>query len=232
MLDYGNDEGFLRPIVNGGFNFPKEEVANVSNRENKIENKRRLTEEEYELQIKKWNEIIKGTQQAVENVENIVQEKRSSVFWRLQNLGIKNVTTGIRLKLRSVFSDFANKAKTMFGFSQESSSEKLKIETFLSQEYITQEGENLSTVIKEQIFNIPEISELTDEQKNKAIQNLFEYAKKNPNMSMFNQINTFSSQDVIQPGEKLDLQMIKQLLTFPIDSLNNKSIIEYTKELS
>ncbi|MBP6948662.1 MAG: hypothetical protein KBB50_01135, partial [Candidatus Pacebacteria bacterium] len=81
-------------------------------------------------------------------------------------------------------------------------------------------------------FNIPEISELTDEQKNKAIQNLFEYAKKNPNMSMFNQINTFSSKDVIQPGEKLDLQMIKQLLTFPIDSLNNKSIIEYTKELS
>lgn len=196
------------------------------------EKKRRLTEEEYELQIKKWNEIIKGTQHAVENVESIVQEKRSSVFWRLQNLGIKNVTTGLRLKMRGAFSGFANKTKSIFGFTQNSSFKKPKEETFLPQEYITHGEESLSTIIKEQILDVVETGTLTDDQKNNVIQGLFEYAKKNPYMSMFDQVNSLSNKNTIESGEKIDLQMIQRLLTVAVDSLGNKTLIEYGKESS
>ena len=191
----------------------------------------RLSESEYAFKVEKWKEMIDGTHKAVENVEKIVQKRRSSIFWRLKNLGLKNVTTPLRLKIRKSFSNLKEKTKNLFGFGKKKVYEGIA-ETPLSQEYFPQPGENLSTIIKEQVLGVPEMSTLTQEQKDTIVQNLFAYAKKNPYMSMFDQVNTFSDAESIPSGTAIDLQMIKRLISFPVDEFGNKTIIEYSNNPS
>jgi uncharacterized membrane protein YgcG len=191
----------------------------------------RLSESEYAFKVEKWKEMIDGTHKAVENVEKIVQKRRSSIFWRLKNLGLKNVTTLLRLKIRKSFSNLKEKTKNLFGFGKKKVYEGIA-ETPLSQEYFPQPGENLSTIIKEQVLGVPEMSTLTQEQKDTIVQNLFTYAKKNPYMSMFDQVNKFSDAESVPTDKAIDLQMIKRLINFPVDEFGNKTIIEYSKNPS
>ena len=168
---------------------------------------------------------------ATERREKIINDHENRIIWKLKNLGLKKMTTPLRLKIRKSFSNLKEKTKNLFGFGKKKVYEGT-VETPLSQEYFPQPGENLLTIIKEQVLGVPEMSTLTQEQKDTIVQNLFAYAKKNPYMSMFGQVNTFSDAESIPSGTAIDLQMIKRLISFPVDEFGNKTIIEYSNNPS
>lgn len=199
--------------------------------ESSPEGRGRLTEEEYDSKVEDWKKVVGAMRVATERREKIINDHENRIIWKLKNLGLKKMTTPLRLKIRKSFSNLKEKTKNLFGFGKKKVYEGT-VETPLLQEYFPQPGENLSTIIKEQVLGVPEMSTLTQEQKDTIVQNLFTYAKKNPYMSMFDQVNTFSDAESIPSGTAIDLQMIKRLISFPVDEFGNKTIIEYSNNPS
>lgn len=158
---------------------------------------------------------------ADEEHEGIDENHGKGIFWRLKHLGFKKVTTDLKTKSQALF-------PRLFSFDNSVTS----LETTLPEEYRAKQGDTLSSIIKEQILSVPELKHLTSEEKESVVQNLFTYAKLNPYMSMFDQVNAFSQKKEINPGEIIDLRMLKRLITFPVDLYNNKTIIEYSRSSS
>lgn len=153
-----------------------------------------------------------------EEHEEIDENHGKGIFWKLKHLGFKKVTTDLKTKSQALF-------PRLFSFDNSVTS----LETTLPEEYRTKQGDTLSSIIKEQILSVPELKHLTSEEKESVVQNLFTYAKLNPYMSMFDQVNAFSQKKEINPGEIIDLRMLKRLITFPVDLYNDKTIIDYSR---
>ncbi len=172
--------------------------------------------------IDNWGEDEGFLRHSVNNVEEehegIDENHGKGIFWKLKHLGFKKVTTDLKTKSQALFS-------RLFSFDNSVTS----LETTLPEEYRTKQGDTLSSIIKEQILSVPELKYLTSEEKESVVQNLFTYAKLNPYMSMFDQVNAFSQKKEINPGESIDLRMLKRLITFPVDLYNNKTIIDYSR---
>jgi hypothetical protein len=256
--DWGHDEGFVRPFehiitprvedlakkVEAGLPLSyieKRIYEHDSNLENldtaklaqvvpPAEIKERMTEEQYNEKLKKQKQIHDSMEKAVTEHERIVQKHRSGIFWRIKNLGFKNVMTDFKIKSRNFFSklfSFGKKDVVANGVANVRTQE-----TVIPEEYITKPGDNLSDIIKNQILSVPELANLTQKQKDAVVENLFSYAKLNVNMSMFDQVNKFSDKGVIDSGSNIDLHMLKRLISFPVDYFKNKTIIEYSKEVT
>lgn len=100
-------------------------------------------------------------------------------------------------------------------------------------EYVIQSGDNLTKIIREQVFKtIPGIENLTDFQKNNIIENLLQQAKEN-STSPFGVINQFSNPNVIQPGKTLDLNEIRQsIIGYQHNNFGGDTFLEHAKKVT
>jgi hypothetical protein len=101
-------------------------------------------------------------------------------------------------------------------------------------EYTIQSGDNLTTIIRDQVIDkIPGTESLTPFQKKNMVQNLLEYANGSKDSPLFSTLNQFTDYDLIKPGQTLDLAQIKDAISSHVyDNLNGETLLDHARKLA
>lgn len=108
----------------------------------------------------------------------------------------------------------------------------------IASEYFIQPGDNLTKIISHELLDkMPEAAGTNHEN---IIQNLLNLAENNPNDKAYASLHKFLNEAlqgddkfrIIQPGDKVDLAAIKELITKPVDLFNGETLLEHARKLA
>lgn len=101
-------------------------------------------------------------------------------------------------------------------------------------DYEIKSGENLTKIMRTEILSkIPGIESLSPGQQNNLIENYLKEAAKYKDISFFDSVNQFANPNLIQPGDHLDLEKMRQgMMSFKFPEFGGATLFEHAKTVA